>query len=143
MIISPLDNLTSTVQALIDSGAVSAGGQIEVGSYVGTGTYGSNNPNSLTFDFEPKFVVVTPEGTKNADSPFLAPPLFAIRNGNAVRPTPRQYAGSGSINAWLVLPAIWDGNTVSWYTTASYSSTTQDKTQLNGSDETYYYMAIG
>ena len=31
---------------------------IETGSYTGTNTYGSSNPNSLTFGFEPKLVIV-------------------------------------------------------------------------------------
>ena len=33
--------------------------RIEVGSYVGTGTYGKSNPNSLTFGFDPKIVFLT------------------------------------------------------------------------------------
>lgn len=28
-------------------------------SYVGTGTYGQNNPNTLTFDFVPEMVVIS------------------------------------------------------------------------------------
>lgn len=35
--------------------------RIETGSYVGTGTYGESNPNSLTFQFQPKFVVICKE----------------------------------------------------------------------------------
>ena len=34
------------------------GAQIETGSYTGTGTYSVSNPNSLTFNFEPKFVII-------------------------------------------------------------------------------------
>lgn len=33
--------------------------RVQVVSYVGTGTYGSSNPNSLTFDFVPKAVLIT------------------------------------------------------------------------------------
>ena len=32
--------------------------KIATGSYTGTGTYGSSNPNSLTFEFDPKIVFV-------------------------------------------------------------------------------------
>lgn len=32
--------------------------KIATGSYVGTGKYGSNNPNSLTFEFDPKLVLI-------------------------------------------------------------------------------------
>ena len=34
------------------------GAQIATGSYVGTGTYGSSNPNSITFDDPPIFVAI-------------------------------------------------------------------------------------
>ena len=34
---------------------------VQVLSYVGTGTYGSSNPNSLTFDFAPKLVIIRQE----------------------------------------------------------------------------------
>ena len=37
---------------------VDAAAKIEVGSYTGTGKYGSSNKNSLTFGFEPKMVMV-------------------------------------------------------------------------------------
>ena len=33
--------------------------KIQTGSYVGTGTYGEDNPCSLTFDFAPKFIIFT------------------------------------------------------------------------------------
>lgn len=39
--------------------------QIATGSYVGTGTYGASNPNSLTFDFVPKLVIVSGQGDSN------------------------------------------------------------------------------
>ena len=34
--------------------ALSGFARIETGSYVGTGTYGASNPNTLTFGFVPK-----------------------------------------------------------------------------------------
>ena len=39
------------------------GVKIAAGSYVGTGTYGSSNPNSLTFDFVPKIVMLFTDKT--------------------------------------------------------------------------------
>ena len=36
--------------------------RVQVVSYVGTGTYGSGNPNSLMFDFVPKLVVIRANG---------------------------------------------------------------------------------
>ena len=39
-------------------GSGMGGVKIASGSYVGTGTYGVNNPTRITFDFTPKFVCV-------------------------------------------------------------------------------------
>lgn len=44
------------LQAIFDDAESKA--KIEVGSYVGTGTYGSMNKTSLTFGFVPKFVLI-------------------------------------------------------------------------------------
>lgn len=40
--------------------------RVQVVSYVGTGTYGSSNPNSLTFDFVPKLVTVVSAPFQNS-----------------------------------------------------------------------------
>lgn len=37
--------------------------KIATGSFVGTGKYGSANPIKLTFGFQPKFVIITGDGT--------------------------------------------------------------------------------
>ena len=44
------EDVTSKVAALL------GGAKVQVMSYVGTGTYGSGNPNSLTFSFKPKII---------------------------------------------------------------------------------------
>ena len=41
--------------------------KIQTGSYVGTGTYGASNPNSLTFNFQPKLV-----GINNVDAQYFS-----------------------------------------------------------------------
>lgn len=40
--------------------------RVQVVSYVGTGTYGSSNPNSLTFDFVPKMVIISSAPVNNS-----------------------------------------------------------------------------
>lgn len=37
--------------------------RVETGRYTGTGAYGSNNPNSLTFSFKPKLFLISEDGT--------------------------------------------------------------------------------
>ena len=46
----------------VQGNPITIGTQIATGSYVGTGTYGASNPNTLTFDFEPKLLFVATKG---------------------------------------------------------------------------------
>lgn len=94
--------------------------QMYTGSYVGTGAYGTGNPNELTFPFEPKIIIgITPEDDSSA------------LTRSMIRPNQQSYVGSYS------LYVTWDGNSVSWY---SINGATQ---QLNRSGKTYYYVALG
>ena len=102
------------------------GVQIETGSYVGTGTHGRSNPNSLTFGFEPKLVVILP--TKDT-----IPPNYSAPSG-ILFPTMRV---GGAITNYLNLmtEVTLTGTTLSWY-----SATVPQ--QLNGAIQ-YDYFAIG
>lgn len=97
--------------------------QVYAGSYVGTGTSGSSNPNTLTFPFEPKFLVVMP-----ARGEYLFR-LIAI-NGAPVSNT-----GYNDTDASVYVS--WEENSVSWYSSSSAPS------QLNTSTLPYTYLAIG
>lgn len=94
--------------------------KIATGSYVGTGTYGADNPNSLTFDGIPKMVCVfdsTGSGfTENGGG-------FIWIQGNV---------GSTSYNDNKFTQI---GNTLSWYTDTAQN-------QLNNSGKTYVYLAL-
>lgn len=97
--------------------------KIETGSYVGTGTYNSASPNTLTFGFVPQLVFL-----------FMAPsPRFAVAaNGQSVfRSDSSETSSIGYTNV------KWDGNSMSWY-----NSTNADE-QLNKNGQTYHYIAIG
>lgn len=105
------------------------GVQVVTGSYTGTGTYGASNPNSLTFDFEPKAVFIS----STYYSAFL---LFGVADA------PRGcvfYSGntSAAANNTYGLVTSWNGDTVSWYNTGNAN------VQLNTSSYTYTYTAIG
>ena len=96
------------------------GAKIEVGSYVGTGTYGSSNPNSLTFEFVPKLVIIP----VNSISGW---PVVAINGATKVY---------WSDNSNYFATFNWNGNTVTWYGSSALY-------QLNNSGEEYEYIAIG
>lgn len=113
--------------------AKDAGIRIATGSYVGTGSYGASNPNSLTFPFEPKFVMLTVQ--KNAGSGDMFLPMggywqagFLWHTGTAAS----RIANTSNITYFNV-----NKNTLSWYSTASPAA------QLNDSSRTYEYVAIG
>ena len=97
--------------------------KIATGSYAGTGTYGSSNPNSLTFDFEPKLVLLS----QNYNNGIHVAPL--IRGSN--------YAGVQNSANTTVLTVSWNGNSVYWYSKDSAAL------QFNNSNRTYAYVAIG
>ena len=112
----------------IPADQIKDGVRIATGSYTGTGTHGSSNPNSLTFEFEPKVLFIAPvtnySGALNYQSIFW--------KGVTSFPT---YIGSADTGMSVVVN--W-GKTVSWYTTGSYANR-----QLNDNGVNYAYVAIG
>lgn len=115
--------------------------QVVTGSYVGTGTYGANNPNTLTFPFEPKIVFVSradaiPSGTTGKFGIQLM-----LTRGCSMAITFLFSTSNSEPNAILSkITASWNGNTVSFYSTNSNYS---KQGQLNGEGTNYNYVAIG
>lgn len=105
---------------------------IETGSYVGTGTYGEANPNSLTFGFEPKIVLIKPstDGT-------LSKYWMCFTNGLGTSGGGLVW-GSESYTLGYKVSYSFYGNTVQWYTTDARSTP-----QANDAATTYGYIAIG
>lgn len=102
---------------------------IETGSYVGTGTYGSGNPNTLTFRFEPKFVHIQAGNIGNEDNSGFKFAFFVLgTKGFSI--------GPGSANELYNLNAKFDGNTLSWY----LGNAAQ---QLNTKNANYFFIALG
>lgn len=122
-----IDFLTTQVDVLHDQ-IVSFGEvtQRTSGTYKGTGTYGTNNPNTLTFDFTPLFVMVSKRGSSS------------ITSGNAfmwIYPEATLCFNNNGSSYW-VYPSV-NGGTFSWYSTQSSSY------QLNQSNNDYDYIAWG
>lgn len=72
--------------------------KIAVGSYVGTGTYGKDNPCSLTFDFVPRILVLA------------STYLYTCINGCP------EVTFFASTDVWILYMS-WLGKTVKWYST--------------------------
>lgn len=100
--------------------------KIETGSYVGTGTYGQNNPNTLTFSKKPKLVLfgsaesVDTQGYTNQG--FIYYGITTIFTTNT---------SSDYINY-----VTYSGNTMSWYCMKS------ELAQYNNQNTTYYYTVF-
>ncbi len=102
--------------------------QIATGSYVGTNKYGESNPNSLTFEFTPKFVLIfwAENGSPNNAMAFLS-----ADGGCSYNP-----AGSnGQYYYASIITVNITGNTITWYASSL-------QIQMNGSVK-YQYFAIG
>ena len=102
--------------------------RVQVVSYVGTGTYGSSNPNSLTFDFVPKLISVS--GYYKSNSLLYGMFLYP-QTGYGITLQP-SYSGGGFFSR---ITCKTSGKTVSWYADdAGY--------QLNLAGVTYTAIAI-
>lgn len=102
---------------------------IETGSYVGTGTYGSGNPNTLTFGFEPKFVHIQSYSIGNADGTGYGFAFFLSGTRGFT-------IGPSSSNDLYHLNAKFNKNILSWYQNNEYA-------QLNEKKVKYFFAALG
>lgn len=98
------------------------------GSYVGTGEYGQNHPNSLTFDFYPIFIVIMCRAAQGRDQQ----PCFLMR-------------GETEANSTAVAETnyvTWTDNSVSWYA-ETWTGGDHELGQNNKEGYTYHYLALG
>lgn len=102
--------------------------QYETGSYVGTGTSGSSNPNNLNFSFNPKIVFVTDASSTSTNN--FYEPLMLV-NGGKFYTVYKVYSDD-----YYTLNVGWQGNGVSWYASNNAGA------QMNISGVTYNYFAI-
>lgn len=119
---------------------------IEIGSYIGTGTYGSNNKNILTFKFVPKFAVVYLIGNYSGSEISSKIGAYAIFFHDA--PTALvsiSDSADNSNNGYLQnLWCEWNGNQLSWYSNKDASKQLNWKnTSNNKYFGKYGYIAIG
>ena len=118
------DGLQETIDTLTST--VSGKAQIVTGSYVGTGTSGSSNPNSLTFDSNPSFLIVYLSGIAIGNGYFFNC-FFWVPGTSSI-----EINGSGST---YTARFSQSGNQISWYANNAGP-------QLNQSGTTYNYIAI-
>lgn len=110
--------------------------RVQVVSYVGTGTYGKDNPNSLTFDFVPKVALYLGASKDNGSTQSSTTKRAMFQNeltinyisGFGFSLDTSNYPSYGKRSA--------DGKTFYWYTTGA------PRHQLNESSYIYYFLAL-
>ena len=127
--------------------AKDAGVRIATGSYVGTGTYGASNPNSLTFDFAPNLVIVICDiGILNTSYSTYPVQLiaFMLRDANnySVFRTTNSNSSMSSTTSFAGVLDTSAGTTFVWHNGQIGNSYAQALEQLN-EIKTYRYIAIG
>lgn len=132
------NNGVITPSNLVEQASALGFSRIQTGSYVGTGTYGSDNPCSLTFDFIPKFIIFP--NLKNGDGvcfSTLKSTAYIMLNTQILTTTYVEGTGFGSEGGRRPYGAkSEDGKTIYWWN--------QDASgQFNRQNDTYYWVAFG
>ena len=108
--------------------------KIAVGSYVGTGTWGADSPNSLTFDFVPKLIAIS------GPIHYYRKSVTQVFVYGAAEAYLSYYDETGDAQVHSITG--WGTNTISWYT--QYSQEERGTYfQMNAAGKEYHYVAIG
>ena len=121
------------IKSLIENRA-----KIQIGSYVGTGTYGPSNPCSLTFNFKPEYIQLIISNSYSI--PVYNNGSIQITTGAWTKLLKTTYEiglGQTQWGSYATLNKMV-GNTIYWYTEGSNASY-----QFNSLNVTYNYIAIG
>lgn len=118
---------------------VPEGVKIQTGSYVGTGVYNTGNENRLTFNFVPKFLVISghrnqPQNLGGSSMAFILYDELIRFNGG----TFASFITNAGSDCYKEYYSLSNANkTLTWWNESSASG------QMNNADVVYHYMAIG
>lgn len=101
------------------------------GTYTGTGTSGEANPNTLTFDFTPKILILC--GTADTAHMGYSTPSSAVLVWGVTDTLRTSQYHNNHVS--------YNGNTVSWYHTDTTANTPSGG-QLNSAGAVYHYIAF-
>ena len=126
--------IDAAIKAVAENGANAA--QIAVGTYVGTGASGAEHPNTLTFSFVPKLVLVVQADTGldlGADGSYWQCSFLWNPGINTLT---LAYYTTG----WMASHVTFaqQNKSLSWWVTDN-----RPTNQLNTNGTTYFYLALG
>ena len=121
---------TSALQAVTKNYVDSNFAKIQTVSYIGTGTYGASNSNSITFSFAPRIIFM-----RDSNGSTIYYPVFP----QLLSTSYAERLGFISSSRFYIKKSS-DGKTFTWY---SDSSTNPAMDQCNSSGWTYACCAVG
>ena len=146
----------NTVEGALANLGIDGCAQIAINSYDGDGKYGENNPITLTFDFEPKFVKVWCLDNVNRGNGVTTDVLNAFLSNET------SFIKPCGVSTYVVVPnnnstyyqgvvghvVTWGEKSISWFAKELYVDDNPKfnrwaAAQLNEDGKTYYYYAIG
>ena len=118
--------------------------QIEIGCYVGTGNFGSENANTLTFPFRPRLWGIACYGAAsggditNLTGLYSHPNIFPWQENDTFWADVVIHMGTNDEESKEIF-VRYSENTVTWYASANDGS---EKEQFNSSRTAYFYFAV-
>ena len=117
----------------IDAAIASRGNcKIKMGSYVGTGTAGTDFPVTLEFDIYPILVILSTPETRSGMTNYF----FAYRNSSSISSPAYQYNNAWQDGRQLLL--AWTDSSLSYHVDID-----APQAQFNVAGRTYHYIVIG
>lgn len=116
-----------------------SGAQIETGSYVGTGTAGVNNPNSLTFDFPPSYLVIAQIDSSSMITNLATFPVLGLIENNELKWS--YFVWTASNYSSVNTASKKENNTVIWWSEGGSGGIGLPTQQFNVLDQQYMYYA--
>lgn len=107
--------------------------QVYTGSYVGTGTFGQDNPNTLTLPFKPDILIIQKIYQEPSGNTNLSFAIISAESGFATNQFSNGKNPSGFFTLWVTSTE----NSISWYAGPSAAA------QQNAQNVPYHYTAIG
>ena len=142
-----VDDAFEKIKELIDSNTALANSkvQMQTGSYIGSGTYGANNPTILTFGFAPIILILFDDWGKPALGTYgnWASPAYVPAIGNPTLLTTEYQYNALFVSQhydnryrYITAKKSTDGKTVYWYNDFIANA------QFNDLNTTYHYIAL-
>ena len=111
--------------------------QMETGEYTGTGTYGSANPCTLTFSFEPSIVIIAQMVDTDAET-HNVPIVYKWGDATMAVRCERKTSSPPYTYDYMVNTASVSGNALAWYAPSGSFA----YYQANISSKRYVYIAL-